>query len=596
MSIKATNFYSNMFDRFKTPFPFGKVSVYLTGTDTRANTFKDSYMTETNSNPVICDENGECSIFFSQDITVDYVIESEDGTQSYNFNSIRQLMGENGGEPAPFNPSEEELEKFRGRQGIQGPSTIGDIGEDGVQGDKGVPPINEVILTNNQEHNVPIGVPEVFITASAGGGAAASWSPYYYLYDVKSRNQNFESSNANLLFDIYKLSENDSYHTSKNHGYQENRDFVGITLAPGSGFSGQSVFRYKISFSDVTVSHKVLVYVGSGGVNNGTDLNGGNGGDTKIYVDDKLVLTLKGGEGGQQQLPPAGSTNYPDFGTGGYIRLNKGFKTQSFYCKLTNPDFPNVSYIENTSATTTTFKTKYKRKLGEIFEWKDVWILSFYRQQNIGVQAQYFLPLCDKTFDLKSEQNIFGTYYTQYPSLIERIAGNQKINASIKGVKTKGYGAGAGGDAVFQFNTVMHNPNEQNSRNAFNNLFNYNALTYTFMVYDKEYLRNIQIKMMQEFQTDDNQTYTPGVDPLVDKDDEFFNSLDAFKTNLESIAASNPNYKLYSSPGFYSLDLLNIVQSKDLSVSKGGNGQNGFVKIEYGKITEHTSSEDINKN
>lgn len=592
MSIKATNFYSNMFDKFKTPFPSGKVSIYETGTDTKVNTYKDSYMTETNSNPVICDKNGECSIFFDQDKTVDYVIENSNGTQSYSFNNIRQLMGQDGGEPLPFDPTQEELDKYRGRQGIQGVSTIGEIGPDGVKGDKGIPPINEVVLSNNEEYTVPVGVSEIFITASAGGGAAASWSPYYYLYDVKSKNQNFESNTSNLLYDIYKLGENESTHTSKNHGYQENRDFVGLTFAPGSGFSGQSVYRYKISFSDVTVTHKILVYVGSGGTNTGTGLNGAAGADTKIYVDDKLALTLKGGLGGEQQLPPAGSTNYPDFGTGGYIRLNKGFKTQAFYCKLTNPDFPNVGYVENTSGNTTFFKTKYKRKLGEIFEWKDVWILSFYRQQNIQLQAQYFLPLCDKTFDLRAEENIFSTYYTQYPSLVDRVSGNQKISASIKNVKSDGYGAGCGGDAVYQFNTISHSPSEQNSRNVFNNLFNYTGVTYTFMIYDKEYLRNIQLKMMQNFETDDSQTYTPGVDPMVTTDDEFFNSLDSFSANLQNISNNNPSYKLYSSPGFYSLDLLTVVQT-DLSISRGGNGQNGFVKIEYGKITEHTSSEDV---
>lgn len=591
--IKATNFYSNMFDKFKTDLPNGKLNVYLENTTTYADTFKDSAGTIPNSNPIILDGKGECSVFFNQDITVDYIIEDAEGVVQYEFYGLRQLMGKDGGEPAPFDPTPEELEKFRGRPGIQGRSTIGPDGFDGARGQKGYPFYSNVTLTSNQEFTVPVGVPEVFITASAGGGAGASWSPFFYLYDRLSTNQG-PASQAPISLS-YKLEEDGQVLQSRNETTQPTKDFVALTLAPASGFAGQSVFRKKISFSDTTKEHKINVFIGSGGVWSSSNLNGGDGTSTKIYVDDKLEVELKGGAGGQQQLPMNGSSNVPDFGTAGYLRLNKGYNTNAFYVKLSNPYFPSYSYIENNSGNSEWFKTQYRRKLNGIFEYKDVWIASYYKQVLASsLKPKSCIPLVESD-EIKGEFNTFLDEYSAYPFLGEAIS-MRSVGAGIKTIRSQGRGAGAGGDCAFQFNN-LNNRDYRSTIEIYSNIVNQSASTsYQFILFNKEELISMQKRLMMNFETRDFMTYTPGIEDIPANNDPYWQSLNTMQTNLLGIVNHNPqSIMLYTSSGFYQTNLLKIVQSEDLSITHGDNGQDGYCYIEFGSLTDHDKSEDVNQ-
>lgn len=589
--IKATSFYSNMFDKFKTGLPKGVLNVYMAGTTNYADTFKDSSGNIPNSKPIILDEKGECSLFFSQDITVDYIIEDSKGVVQYEFKNIRQLMGKDGGEPAPFNPTPEQLEKFRGRQGFQGPSTIGPDGKDGLQGEKGYPFFEKVSLINNQEFTVPEGVPEIFITASGAGGAGASWSPFFYLYDKLSTNQG--PANSAPVYLSYKLTEDGNTLQSKNFTTQPTKDFVALTLGPASGFSGQSAFRYKVSFKDTTVEHVVKVFIGVGGKWSSSTLNGGAGTSTKIYVDDKLELELKGGAGGEQQLPMRGASNVPDIPVNGYLRLNKGYNSNAFYVKLTNPDFPSYSYITDTTGNSEFFKTQYRRKLNEIFEYKDLWLASYYKQVLASsLMPKSCIPLSENKSS-KGEANIFRREYSAYASTIDSIS-IRSFGAGIKTIRSGGRGAGAGGDFAFQFNG-LNNRNYKPTIDIFSNVVNQGASTsYSFLIFNKSELKAMQKRLMSNFETNDNQTYIPGVEEMPADDSTYWSSLDLMNTHLNSIVNQNPgSYMIYSNPGFYQTNMVKIVQSDDLSISHGDNGQDGYCFIEYGSITQHTAQESI---
>lgn len=571
--FKYTKFYTPVFE---TPCPNGQVWTYdLEGN--LAKTYKDTDGT-LNTNPIILDDNGSAIIYQDDAIEYRYIIKDFEGNTIAD-TKVPVLKGKD----AP--PSTEKGEKGKkGRKGFQGVS--GDRGADGLKGitgDKGLPFLTKKVLTNNEIFEVPAGIKEIFVTAVAGGGSAANWSNYVYIYDVKSPRDDVSSVN-NLAF---KTDDNPVTRYSKNTYTYHSKEFAFLALTPGSGFAGESRYRYKISFDDTTKPHKVQVFIGSGGQYSSSKASGNDGTNTKIYVDGALKLDLKGGLGGEQQVPISGNNVPADPGS---IQINKGAKSGYFYGRISNSNFFASNQFQNdpVGESGLIIKTKYNRKLNNVFEQVNVNIGYAAKVQtvqftNSGQDAAKTFPMSDVK-NLKGEDSIFGSVYSSYQSMANGYADrNDLMQNSKKTVGPDDRGYGSGGDCSFTRNNQgsLNGSTVMDYYGYFSRLY-YLPNTGYFGVCDKNYIKNQVIDALANFEAIDS--YDKGVTDIPSKDDAaIWKAVDDVYTKM----SNNTNLFMYDVPGFYtSTKVVNVPIAQQQAISHGDNGMNGYCYIEFGSLTE----------
>lgn len=590
---QATAFYASQKINgvnFISPYPNAYLYTYRAGTDNLIATYKDQEGTE-NEQPLKLDENGSAVVFIVKGLAYKYVFKDDKGNVLGTFDNITQLAGADGGEPQPFNPTPEELEPYRGHRGAQGLSVIGEVGDEGPQGRRGADFYTAVQMINNQQIEIPAGISEVFITASGGGGAGANYSNCIFMYDFLSASQQTQQGNSELHLS-YKYSNESGaqVYQSKNLQRQQDRDLAALYFLPGSGFAGQSTYRYKFTFDDNTIDHKVQAYIGNGGQHSTitSNLNGGNGTSTKIYIDDKLILELAGGVGGKQQFPYV-STAYtaaPSY----TIYENQGMNHGTIYLKLTMGTGADTGYNrsrnfwnQNDNGNTDWFYTSYYKSNGSLWDNTPIYVAAYFREQGVqvsnGGNTTAAFPL-KQTDNLKGEQSVFLNYYTSYQSYTNDPQGRDLYN-SKKGVNPNTVvGYGCGGDCGYNY---YFSPRDQN--------LNISTYGYTIPLMDmisaqyiyfadKTYLQGLGENLLKNFEprVGDAVAYSPGI-KTGSVPDGYWDSIDRLISNIKSKGL------VYQGPGFYKLDYLTLKGANNVNAF-GDNGQPGFVLLEYGNITE----------
>lgn len=578
--MKATAFYFNQKIngyRFHTPYKDAIMYTYEAGTTTLADTYSDSEGT-LNSNPIQLSSEGSANVFIEQGKAYKYVF-YKNGENIAQYDNIKQLIGEDGGPPAPFNPTPEELAKYVGRDGVQGLSVIGPEGKIGKTGRQGPDFYTAVSMINNQEIEIPESITEIFITATGGGGAGANYTNCIFLYDVLSSRQ----TSGNELAANYKYSEDSTtIYQSKNASRQQDRDLAGLYFLPGSGYAGQSVYRFKYTFSDTTKSHKIQTYIGNGGKHSTTlgNLNGGNGESTKIYIDGKLVLELAGGVGGKQQMP---SQTVPFVNIASYnVTENQGANTGVIYLKLTMSQYDVRSqndFFNNNAGNTVFYETSYHKTTGNLWTNTPIWVQLYFKEQSVIVGANYScaFPL-SQTDNLKGGENVFSTYYNQYQSYNN---GSMPWMSNSKKTTNGMIGKGAGGDCAYNYN---QNAREQSlSISTFGYvqpMINWLSVQ-RFYFAEKTYLQKIGENILNNFEpyAGEASAYTPGVQK--GPTDDYWNSIDALITNLK-----NKGF-VFQGPGLYMLNTNTVdLRGYNNADAFGDDGQDGYVLVEYGNLKD----------
>lgn len=589
---KATAFYFSQKvkdNNFHTPYANCYLYTYRAGTNTLIDTYKDQNETP-NTNPILLDEQGSCTIFIAKGLSYKYVFKDAIGNTLATYDNIKQLAGADGGQPAPFNPTPEELEKFRGRPGVQGISVIGPDGEPGDQGLRGPDFYTSVQMLNNQEIQIPPGISEIYITASGGGGAGANFTNALFIYDVLSTTQQ-DQNDQSILQVVYKDQSN--INTSKNKNRHKDRDLAAIYFLPGSGYAGQAIYRYKIVFDDNTKYHTVQAYVGNGGTKSTstTNLNGGNGSSTKIYVDDKLVLELAGGVGGKQQIPYL--TNTFQAVSTLTIQENQGLNSGYLYVKLNmnkNSKQQNF-YRENTRGDTDWADTSYYKKTGNTFTVQDISVKLYFREQGFNFNANYASAFPIKEIkNINGEKSIFDDYYSSYQKLTqESNTGNNLVNSkkTVNQNTSKGYGAG--GDCAYNYYFSKSNQVVGLSTFGLTSYMLNVVSSFDFYFADKEYMKSVGQTLLKEFEPNagDAEAYSPGITTSIP--DTFFNSLDVMITELKQRTGG----LVFEGPGLYRIPTKFLeTPGANNPDSYGDYGQPGFAIIEYGNITEVKTQEE----
>ena len=564
---QATKFYLPF---FKTNYPNGKLYTYLSETSTPANTYGVDGL---NPNPIIFNDKGEATIYIDADLVYRFVLYDENDNLIYDMSGIKQLNGAPGDPGGPKGPTGDK--GATGNQGLSGDQ--GAIGDKGPTGDKGLPYLTQIVAETTQTIYVPKGIDAIYITGCGGGGSGANWSNYLFMYKKRDTDAGYFS-----IACLFKNVDTGYAQYANNQVQYEKYNVGGFVFMPGSGFSGQAVYKKKITL-DKTQVNKVDIYIGAGGSTLSTTLNGTNGSDTTIYVNDSKVLTLKGGLAGLNKFP-FDNSNIPVLPTDGTpIRLNQGFNNgllvfkSSYKPNYTTPSEGQALYIWNTSYQ----KTNYP---------------SGYTIQNI--QTSYYAPLLsinagsvlDKIYtsnatnDLAGESNIFGELYTTYQNKydITSAASDAFYKTAIK-AGARGAGYGAGGDCYYGFNGTQNM-----SSNYFMSGY-FNAITtYTMTFFDKTYIKQQIINQLQNFQTSDS--YRPGVlsVPNINDTGGVWDKVDAVETMINNTSL----YTKFNNAGFYDGLTFKKVQmsNRNNPNALGGSGANGYCIVEYGNITEHTPS------
>lgn len=563
----STKFYLPF---FKTGYPNGKLYTYLTNTSTPANTYNIDGI---NPNPLILDEFGNADLYIDADISYRFVLYDENDNLIYDMNDIKQLNGEPGDPGGPKGPDGDQGP--RGAQGLSG--SQGATGDKGPDGDKGLPYLTKILAESTQTIYIPKGIDAIYITASAGGGSAANWSNYLFIYKKRDPDAGYFSVSC-----LYKNTDTGYAQYANNQVQYEKYNIGGFVFMPGSGFSGQATYKKKITL-DKTQVNKVDIYIGAGGSTASTTLNGTAGTDTTIYVNDSKVLTLSGGAAGLNKFP-FDNTNIPVLPTDGTpIRLNQGFNTGLLVFKSTNkPNYTTTSEGQALYVWSTSYqKTNYP---------------SGYTIQNI--QTSYYCPLLSatagllldkiypsrETNDLAGEPNIFGELYNTYQNKydITNAASDAFYKTAEKsGARCAGYGAG--GDCYFGFNGTQNMASTYYMNGYFNPI-----TTYTMTFFDKTYIKQQIISQLTNFQVSDS--YRPGVTnvPSVSDTSGVWDKVDA----VETMIGNTSLYTKFNNSGFYDgLTIKKVLMSnRNNANSLGGAGVNGYCIVEYGNITEHSPS------
>lgn len=570
--FNASKFY---IPRFQTGVPNGKVYTYDKDNN---NIFTYKSIDGTlNTNPILLDEKGECVIYIDEENTYKYVIKDSNDVEIYTLENITPAKGE----PGPSGgPKGDKGDKGRtGSQGISGGQGVkGDVGN---QGAKGLPLLTKIQATNNNTYTLPAGIKEIFVTACAGGGSAANWSPYTAYFAQKDPlNRTFTSTIA------VKIGEDEQEVQSTNQYIYPSYFLTALNLTPGSGFAGQSVFKYRIKIDDPTASDNTVQFIiGNGGSKNEnitTDLNGRDGTDTKVYVNGVLRLTLLGGKGGKN-IFPANNEQVVEFyeNWNGKINYNEGYKSNLIYRSTFNgtsgPGNSQPQGYTEEYFSLFNFDTKYYKTSGSIAVLDKVKtsyrIMQFNFNMNSNIGQNKFKTL-NNFRKLNGGKTIFENYYTNY--------GDNKENSfysfynTVKGTNNE-IGYGAGGDAYISY----YKGNNGNEDGSLNIRFIDDSSTGSFTFFDKDNIKDIVINFHLEFRV--YNSYNSGTFDIPKKDDTsgYWKKLDNIEANLNSNT------------------LLNVIKNKPVLINKnefknvinntatyGGAGQNGFAFFEYGSITQ----------
>lgn len=560
---QATKFYLPI---FKTGYPFGKLYTFVSETSTEAPTYKDTNGT-LHANPIILDEKGETTLYINKDITYRYTLYDANDNLIWDENNIKQVNGDPGAPGGQKGPKGNP-----GKQGVQGISGgQGTVGFKGATGDKGAPYLTRIPVLSNQIIMIPPGIDSVYITGVAGGGSGASWSPYIFMMKLNSKVAPITSDPP------VKIVSSGSITTSSTPVTWPHFRFQSLVFTPGSGFSGQGIYRRKIKL-DKTKTNKIEIFIGGGGSPDTVTLNGGDGQNTQVYLNNEKIIDLIGGLGGRNYFPKTES-DIPTVPTDGTpIRLNKGHKNGLVIMQQNGETQINTPAVGQSLYSWT---TTYKQKSGTFFV-------------NVQIQLSYYAPLITKTKTdatytfytshniegLEGSPSVFGNYYTTYQPREDNlnVVTTSLYKTAIK-AGTGRLGWGAGGDTFY---------NEAANQNYVGNYFLngfFKGEPNSIVDFNADYIKGRIRNYMNTFILSDS--YSSGVAEIPSLTDT--GGIWKSVQNLSDFIDANPTtYQKFKNSGFYST--VRTAMSYNNPVSQGGLGVNGFVLLEYGSIVEHGAS------
>lgn len=573
--FKATSFYYGNFFTGKTAE--GKVYVYKTGTTELATIYNENG--DTITNPVSF-TNHYANFLVEDDLVYRIVIKDLNDETKIDMDNIQQMKGQRGPSGGPKGEKGD-----RGRQGEQGISGVRGLdGFTGSRGFKGLPYLTKKSFINNELYTIPAGTSEIFVTASGGGGAAASYSNFMYTYSVKSQNQ---QSGSTKILNLYYKEDGDTNDKYSTNSYEfSNRDLCALYLTPGSGFAGESCYRKKIVIEDTTKEHTLQVFIGTGGKSRANNLSGGAGSETKVYLDNKLVLTLKGGDGGEQQLPINAEQ---DVKVDSIVRLNKGFRNGLIYNKLTNTTKNNTNnYRDNYGAKQADyFKTTYKKKSGDLYVWTPVSISYFVKYHELSVQSNWSSNFfTQETRTANGQDSIFGSIYSRRQASDDGAGANNLVNSIKTYNSDSDLGYGSGGDAFL-------NVKGQNALFSSNKMDYYGYLSKIMYIEADFYIafeeaqeiKDIVKNSIINFNNVD--AYASGVadSPPKDDDPNFWTAIDVSFTAIDNAIASGMLNVTVWNDGLKEMNSKLPIQPSKQASANGGDGVQGHCYIEFGNIT-----------
>lgn len=564
---EATKFYLPF---FTTGYPNGKLYTFITGTATEAPAYKDTDGT-LHTNPIILDDEGKTVIYIDKDITYRYVLYDKDNNLIWDENNIKQLNGEPGPPGGPKGPKGD-----KGKQGVQGIS--GEQGPEGVKGatgDKGAPYLTRIPIISDQTITIPAGVDAVYVTATAGGGSGARWSPYIIL--TKNIDNSLPPFNLNPPA---RLSGTSITITAQKGATYPHVKFAVFQFLPGSGFSGQSVYKRKIVLN-ATKSNTLQFFIGGGGGPDPLTLNGLDGTNTSVFLNGEKIIDLVGGMGGCNYFPKDGAT-FPVLPTNGTpIRLNKGHNTGMLYYQQVGTD--SVQTLSQ-GQSLYSWPTTYRKKSGTAWVAQGVELSYSCPFQTVAINNVAYNAYTTKNItDLAGSDNIFGNYYTYFQDksnlTIEQASTYYKTSVKT-GSGRQGWGAG--GDSFW-------NPN--GSQIMFNNYFVNGMIPthesgYSYLsIFDANYIKGRILNYMANFTVSDSWSSGVADYPLYYDNSGFWQGV---QNTADYIDANPMSIINYTNTGFYT-NIRKPAMAGNAN-AQGGLGVAGYALVEYGSITEHSAN------
>lgn len=560
--------------------------------------------------PALLDDFGTINAYFDKDIEYSLTYFDKNGIEKETFQSIQLLQGKSGVDDGSPEPDPDNYHPPKGFPGLQGDSVIGPPASDEEvalhKGNKGIPPYNKIVAQNNVQYNIPIGIDAVYITASSGGGSAGNWSKYLLMLPTEDLN------------DISEYQQTVGVKVDGNSFDAQNKQIWNglalqmISMAPGSGKAGDFCFRKKIVISDTTKAHTMNVFVGIGGASNDPNVNlsGNNGSDTTVYIDDVLVLTLKGGLAGENIFPinnvDAESKIisfkkgfYHNFGNDtSFLVWQNGYNNASRKAGSWEPQSGQTDAYVNLFG----YKTQYKKRTGNTYTLQDVYqsYKTMYYNFNITSNNYDWYTFMYNDNFWKGGVNGFGENYQRFATAnsinvdgSSTYTGNNKMQGMVNSIKTPtpdGMGSGAGGDVYYGFysNNKIQGWNTSGLSIPANYVFfSDNARTSdTIVFYNQTYSKTVFINYLNDFMLPDS--YEKGVmrKPTLEGDDQNPDVWDVVE-NVQDLLLSQKT-KVIDGPAFY--DFGNLSHGQYNNNLAGGAGSNGYCIVEYGVIKSNITS------
>lgn len=595
--MKATRFYNGAFY-----LGDGNVTIYSYDEDGNSLTLYKNQSGVAHNYPIVCGDVKHVPIFVEKGVKVRVKIVSNIDNSIVYEGFLNRLEGKDGGDPDPnFNPTEEELEKFRGRDGEQGLTKIGEEGKKGKTGGRGADSYNRVDIKDTQTITIPKGIKEIYVTAVAGGGSAAKFGNSMFCY-MTNNNTVFNDTNKRDYVN-YRYSADGTLNTLKSKNYETptRRNLVQIYFYPSSGYAGDSVYMKKIRIVEIDVEHKLSIEIGKGGRFNSDPniLDGGDGTDTVFILDDKEVLRLKGGKGGKNKAPNVDDSKaFIPYDFKEKITENFGYRRVNEYIRYTtkvNKTDLLLSYSENEHSKTKFVKTTFSEAKNGIWTSREVYVqCSFkYQEYSVGGSSEFSNFALGYCSDLKGQISNFGKLYSKYSTIDFYSPFNNKVTTGAQ-TTNEFYrmGFGAGGDSCF---TIAQ---ETNSKTASLRLRGSVALSsrdkvLRCFVLDSDLLFATHKRLLNNFEPANSDTvaYEPGVKSYIDYDD-FFSNYDKFRqSTLDMITEKNTSdfynfYFEYKGVGFYFDKGIKLFGISNSDKTKTNEGRDGYAYIEFGNISE----------